>query len=109
MLIKDNLEGKDYWLRWQSKAVNTQGELKDQYKLAKIWSDSVSNANLQDATKIIAIDSWSLLYFRGNTWSNALSSSDAEDLDDSDFAIIEDDSGVITTDRFFEIVRNKSI
>lgn len=81
---KANLEGKDYWLRWQSKAVNTQGELKDQYKLAKIWSDSVSNANLQDATKIIAIDSWNLLYFRGNTWSNALSSSDAEDLDDSD-------------------------
>ena len=26
------------------------------------------------------------------------------DLDDSDFAIIEDDSGVITTERFFEII-----
>lgn len=31
------------------------------------------------------------------------------DLDDSDFAIIEDDSGVITTDRFFLIMKNKSI
>jgi general secretion pathway protein J len=78
---KANLEGKEYWIRWQSKPVNTQGELKEQYKLAKIWSDSVSLANLQDATKIIAIDSWSLLYFRGNAWSNALSSSDEEDID----------------------------
>ena len=78
---KANLEGKDYWLRWQSKGVNTQGELKEQYKLAKIWSDSVSAANLQNATKIIAIDSWNLLYFRGNTWSNALSSSDEENFD----------------------------
>ena len=31
------------------------------------------------------------------------------DLDDSDFAIIEDDSSVITTDKFFEIIKNKSI
>lgn len=36
---------------------------------------------MQNATKIIAIDSWNLLYFRGNTWSNALSSSDEESLD----------------------------
>ena len=36
---------------------------------------------MQNATKIIAIDSWNLLYFRGNTWSNALSSSDEENFD----------------------------
>lgn len=76
---KANLDGKNYWIRWQSKAVSSQGDLKEQYKLAKIWSDSVSSENIQDATPVVAIDSWSLMYFRGNSWSNALSSADQED------------------------------
>jgi general secretion pathway protein J len=76
---KANLDGKNYWIRWQSKAVSSQGELKDQYKLAKIWSDSVSSENIQDATPVVEIESWSLMYFRGNSWSNALSSADQED------------------------------
>jgi general secretion pathway protein J len=76
---KSNLDGKSYWIRWQSKAVTSQGELKEQYKLAKIWSDSVSSDNIQDATPVVEIESWSLMYFRGNSWSNALSSADQED------------------------------
>lgn len=78
-----NLDGKSYWVRWQSRPVMNQGDLKEQFNLAKIWSDSVSLSNLQNATKIVAIESWNLQYFRGNAWSNALSSADETDEDSS--------------------------
>ena len=65
---------EQYWLRWQSAPVRTHAELQSAWAQAAQWAQSASGNVGSEQTPLIPVQSWQLFYFRGNTWSNPLSS-----------------------------------
>ena len=62
------------WLRWQSAPVRTRAELRLAWAQATQWAQSAADASDDASTALIPVQSWQLFYFRGNAWSNPLSS-----------------------------------
>jgi general secretion pathway protein J len=62
------------WLRWQSPAVFTRGDLDTAWQQADLWSQTPSNAMRQQEVEIAPLDDWQIFFFRGNTWTNPMSS-----------------------------------
>ncbi len=63
------------WLRWQSPAVQTRGALLQAWAQAERWGQNPSSEDAARETSLIPLEAWQLSYFRGNAWSNPLSSS----------------------------------
>ena len=63
------------WLRWQSPPVQTRGALQQAWAQAERWGQNPSSDDAAFETTLIALDAWQLTYFRGNAWTNPLSSS----------------------------------
>jgi general secretion pathway protein J len=63
------------WLRWQSPPVQTRGALQQAWAQAERWGQNPSSDDAAFETPLIALDAWQLTYFRGNAWTNPLSSS----------------------------------
>lgn len=74
-----SLGNRDYWVRWQSAPVRDLQQWQQAWDMA---AHAVSNSALTDTnadggpqqTVLMPISGWQLLYFRGNSWSNPLSS-----------------------------------
>ncbi|MSQ56663.1 MAG: prepilin-type N-terminal cleavage/methylation domain-containing protein [Limnohabitans sp.] len=66
-----------FWWRWQSTPTLTQQALQAQWAAAAVWGQNASSDLLQQQNQLIAMQSWQLFYYRGNAWSNPLSSSGA--------------------------------
>ena len=67
-------EASGQWLRWQSPAVRTLGGWNDAWSRATVWAQ---NASVEDRTRevlVTPLNNWQIFYFRGNAWSNPLSS-----------------------------------
>ena len=62
------------WVRWQSPALQTRGALMQAWTLAERWGQNASSEDALRETVLIPMDAWQLTYFRGNAWSNPLSS-----------------------------------
>jgi general secretion pathway protein J len=62
------------WLRWQSPAVQTRGALQQAWANAERWGQNPSSDDAAFETGLIPLDAWQLTYFRGNAWTNPLSS-----------------------------------
>ena len=62
------------WLRWQSPVFRTIGGYNDAWNRAVVWSQSASAEDRAREVKVTPLMSWQLFYFRGNAWSNPLSS-----------------------------------
>lgn len=65
------------WLRWQSPAVRTLGGWNDAWNRATVWAQ---NASVEDRAREVLVTplvNWQIFYFRGNAWSNSLSSDGA--------------------------------
>ncbi len=62
------------WMRWQSAPVQTQGDLQQALTRAQRWGQNPSADDAAFATTLIPLDAWQLSYFRGNAWTNPLSS-----------------------------------
>ncbi len=60
------------WSRWASPPVNTRGEL----ELAWNMAANIGLSRQPPAVAVLHADSFGLLYFRNNTWSNPLSTAD---------------------------------
>ena len=68
--------GRGSWVRWQSPPLSQRSELALAWNQAQIWARSPGQADLARDVAIVGIESWQLLYFRRNSWSNPLSADD---------------------------------
>lgn len=62
------------WLRWQSPAVQSKTALQQAWAQAERWGQNPSSDDAALETSLIPLDAWQLTYFRGNAWTNPLSS-----------------------------------
>lgn len=62
------------WLRWQSGALFTRGDLAAAWQQADLWSQTPSEAMRQQEVAIAPLDDWQIFFYRGNTWTNPQSS-----------------------------------
>ena len=62
------------WLRWQSPPLQTRAALQQAWANAERWGQTPSSDDAAFETKLIPVEAWQLTYFRGNAWTNPLSS-----------------------------------
>lgn len=62
------------WLRWQSAPVQTRAGLQQAWANAERWGQNPSADDAAFETTLTPLDAWQLTYFRGNAWTNPLSS-----------------------------------
>jgi general secretion pathway protein J len=62
------------WLRWQSAPTQTRAALQQAWTNAERWGQNPSSDDALLETQLIPLDAWQLTYFRGNAWTNPLSS-----------------------------------
>ena len=67
------------WLRWQSTAVTTSAQLQQAWRQAERWGQNPSTDDRVFETVLLPLEQWQLSYFRGNAWSNPLSSAATSD------------------------------
>lgn len=69
--------GQGLWLRWQSPPLLTRSELALAWQKAQVWAQTPSDDDLVREVRTVALDQWQIFYYRGNAWSNPLSSADS--------------------------------
>ena len=62
------------WLRWQSQAVRTTDGWTDAWRRAGEWAQGVNTKELMGEVSITPLEEWQIFYFRGNAWTNPMSS-----------------------------------
>lgn len=62
------------WWRWQSPALQDRRSLLEAWTRAERWGKNASADDQNFETPLVAIDQWQISYFRGNAWTNPLSS-----------------------------------
>lgn len=72
-----NVNGIDQWLRWQSPPQFSRGALQIAWERAAQWAQNPGDAEKRDEVRITPLEQWQIFYFRGNAWSNPLSSDNA--------------------------------
>lgn len=70
-----NVNGIDQWLRWQSAPVTTRAEWQRAWDQAAVWARSAGEAERRREVVLMPLAGWQIFYYRGNAWSNPLSSS----------------------------------
>jgi len=72
-----NVNGTDQWLRWQSPPQVSRGGLQAAWERAAQWAQNAGDAETQDEVRITPLAQWQIFYYRGNAWTNPLSSANA--------------------------------
>lgn len=72
-----SVDGTGQWLRWQSTPVSTQGELQAAWAKAGQWAQNPGDDEKRLEVRLAPLDQWQIFYFRGNAWTNPLSSDSA--------------------------------
>jgi len=62
------------WLRWQSAPLVTRGEVDDAWQQADTWARNPAEALRRQEVAIGPLVEWQLFWFRGDSWTNPLSS-----------------------------------
>lgn len=70
------VDGQGQWMRWQSPPLLTRSELVLAWQKAQLWAQTPSEDDLLREVRTVALDQWQIFYYRGNAWSNPLSSAD---------------------------------
>jgi general secretion pathway protein J len=71
------IEGGAHWIRWQSAPVSTRADLQTAWARAAQWGQNPSDAERRLEVPLFPLQEWRVFYFRGDTWSNPLSSDNA--------------------------------
>ena len=79
-----NLEGPGLWLRWQSPPVYTRGDLQATWAKAAQWAQNPGDDDKKFEVRITALEQWQVFYYRGNAWTNPLSSDNATQVQGAD-------------------------
>lgn len=69
-----NVNGSDQWLRWQSAPVTTRAQWQRAWEQAAIWARSPGEIERRSEVVLLPLAGWQIFYYRGNAWSNPLSS-----------------------------------
>ena len=69
-----SIDGTGQWLRWQSLPVFTRGELQTAWSKAAQWAQNPGDDEKRLEVRMTALEQWQVFYFRGNAWTNPLSS-----------------------------------
>ncbi|MNS56591.1 hypothetical protein D3C72_894530 [compost metagenome] len=77
-----NVQGRSHWVRWQSHPLRNAQEWQQAWEMANhavtngaIDGNAGNNGDgIPQTTVLMPVRGWQLLYFRGNSWSNPLSS-----------------------------------
>ena len=77
-----NVQGQDYWLRWQSQPLRTRAEWQQAWQQAAQWARNPSEAAQRAEVALVPLAGWQLFYHRGGAWSNPQSSTGASDAAD---------------------------
>lgn len=72
-----NLDGKSQWLRWQSPPLSSRDALELAWQKAAQWGQNPSEDDRLREVVTVPIDQWQIFYYRGNAWTNPLSSAGA--------------------------------
>lgn len=72
-----NVNGTDQWLRWQSAPQFSRVDLQTAWERAAQWAQNPGDAEKKDEVRIAGLEQWQIFYFRGNAWTNPLSSDNA--------------------------------
>lgn len=70
-------QGRKSWLRWQSPLLQSPSALQQAWLQAALWAQNPDDANRALQVSIVPLVDWQVYYYRGDTWSNPGSSSDA--------------------------------
>jgi len=73
-----NVDGSGQWLRWQSPVLTTRSQMQLAWQQAAQWGQNPSDAQRQLEVRIVQLDQWQIFYYRGQSWSNPLSSAGTE-------------------------------
>ena len=68
------VDGKGQWLRWQSPPLTSRGQLQEAWQQAARWAQNPGDAEREREVTVVPLDEWQIFYFRGDAWSNPLSS-----------------------------------
>jgi general secretion pathway protein J len=66
--------GASTWLRWQSPPITTRGELEQAWQQADSWSRNPGDQQRANEVAVMPLAEWQIFYFRGDAWTNPLSS-----------------------------------
>jgi general secretion pathway protein J len=62
------------WLRWESPAVTTRGDLDAAWLQADLWSQNPSDAMRRQEVAIGPLEDWQIFFYRNDSWTNPMSS-----------------------------------
>jgi general secretion pathway protein J len=68
------IDGTGQWLRWQSPPATTRGEVQLAWQTAALWAQNPNAEDSKREVRIAALDQWQIFYYRGDAWSNPMSS-----------------------------------
>ncbi|MDD2924315.1 prepilin-type N-terminal cleavage/methylation domain-containing protein [Rhodoferax sp.] len=66
--------GLGQWLRWQSPPLAARGDLDLAWQKAALWGQAPSDDDRVREVRTVALDQWQVYFYRGNAWTNPLSS-----------------------------------
>jgi general secretion pathway protein J len=69
-----SVDGRGTWLRWQSPALTTRGQVEEAWQRADTWSQSPGDVERAREVAIGPITGWQIFYFRSDAWTNPQSS-----------------------------------
>ncbi len=69
-----DVAGTGYWIRWQSPPVSTRAELQNAWARAAQWGQNPGDAEKRLEVVLVPLAEWRVFYFRGDAWTNPLSS-----------------------------------
>lgn len=62
------------WLRWQSPPLATRGDVEAAWLQADQWAQNPGDAMRQQEVAITPLEEWQIFYYRGDAWTNPMSS-----------------------------------
>ncbi|AYQ30278.1 MULTISPECIES: type II secretion system protein J [unclassified Polaromonas] len=62
------------WLRWQSPVLRTLGGWNEAWSRASVWAQNASTEDRTREVLVVPVEDWQIFYFRGDAWTNPLSS-----------------------------------
>jgi general secretion pathway protein J len=72
--VRRGVGGAAQWVRWQSGVMTTRQQLDLAWQKAQRWAQTPGAEDMQREVHTIALEDWQIFYYRGNAWTNPLSS-----------------------------------
>ncbi|KQP23279.1 type II secretion system protein J [Pseudorhodoferax sp. Leaf267] len=70
--------GAGLWLRWQSPVLRSRAEMLQAWERAALWAQNPGTEERRQEVAIVPLADWRLFYYRGNAWTNPMSSGDTQ-------------------------------